>query len=488
MEPDLPKTAALDSENLRKIQALCAQLRSEADAGKRPKIVDLLAGLDGEVRAMALTELLRLDISLRRNSGEEPSPDDYAADLPQDSGLMESVFKQARQARGAAETVSFAKEPRREGKPLPPAGKETVTLDDFISSLSDSGLMTKDEVDAFLTALPAENRPTTAQQLAQAMYRKGRLTRFQAQAVYQGKAKALVLEKYVVLDSLGRGGMGQVYKAQHRRMKRAVALKILPSSATRSPDLVKRFQREVEAAAKLSHPNIVTAYDANEVNKVHFLVMEYVDGKDLASRVKEGGPLAVAKAVDYVLQAARGLEYAHKAGITHRDIKPANLFICKRGLEVDQLKILDFGMVTGSKACDETGVSMADEIYGTPECISPEAAVGGIELDGRADMYGLGCVAYWMLTGKGIFDAPSALAMLLRHIRDEPERPSRRCDTPISESLEDLVMLCLAKDRERRPSALELLDGLAGTGLAAVWTDQAAREWWFDQLPLLMGK
>jgi serine/threonine-protein kinase len=188
------------------------------------------------------------------------------------------------------------------------------------------------------------------------------------------------------------------------------------------------------------------------------------------------------------MQACRSLAEAHSAGLVHRDIKPANLFICKRGLEVDQLKVLDFGMVTGSKACDETGVSMADEIYGTPECISPEAAVGGIELDGRADMYGLGCVAYWMLTGKIVFDAPSALAMLLRHIRDEPERPSRRCDTPISGSLEELVMFCLAKDRERRPSALELLDGLAGTGLAAVWTDQAAREWWFDQLPTLMGK
>jgi len=472
MEPDLPKTAALDSENLRKIQALCAQLRSEADAGKRPKIVDLLAGLDGEVRAMALTELLRLDISLRRNSGEEPSPDDYAADLPQDSGLMESVFKQARQARGAAETVSFAKEPRREGKPLPPAGKETVTLDDFISSLSDSGLMTKDEVDAFLTALPAENRPTTAQQLAQAMYRKGRLTRFQAQAVYQGKAKALVLEKYVVLDSLGRGGMGQVYKAQHRRMKRAVALKILPSSATRSPDLVKRFQREVEAAAKLSHPNIVTAYDANEVNKVHFLVMEYVDGKDLASRVKEGGPLAVAKAVDYVLQAARGLEYAHKAGITHRDIKPANLLLDKSGT----VKILDMGLarieetISPTAGTAEEGLTRSGEVMGTLDYMSPEQGLNTKNADARSDVYSLGCTLFTLLTGRMLYVGQTLVEKILAH-RENPIPSLCGLRKDVSEGLDAVFRKMVAKRPEDRQQSMgELiaeLEACVAAGLAS---------------------
>jgi len=297
---------------------------------------------------------------------------------------------------------------------------------------------------------------------------------------------------YRLLRRLGQGGMGEVWEARHDLLARPAAVKLIRAEQLAKANheaLRRRFEREARATANLGCQHTVTLYDFGVAESgAFYYVMELLNGIDLEQAVEQFGPMPSERVAFLLMQACRSLAEAHSAGLVHRDIKPANLFICKRGLEVDQLKILDFGMVTGSKACDETGVSMADEIYGTPECISPEAAVGGIELDGRADMYGLGCVAYWMLTGKGIFDAPSALAMLLRHIRDEPERPSRRCDTPISESLEDLVMLCLAKDRERRPSALELLDGLAGTGLAAVWTDQAAREWWFDQLPLLMGK
>ena len=297
---------------------------------------------------------------------------------------------------------------------------------------------------------------------------------------------------YRLLRRLGQGGMGEVWEARHDLLARPAAVKLIRAEhlAKANHDaLRRRFEREARATANLGCQHTVTLYDFGVAESgAFYYVMELLNGIDLEHAVEQFGPMPSERVAFLLMQACRSLAEAHSAGLVHRDIKPANLFICKRGLEVDQLKVLDFGMVTGSKACDETGVSMADEIYGTPECISPEAAMGSIELDGRADMYGLGCVAYWMLTGQVLFDAPSALAMLLRHIRDEPERPSRRCDTPISESLEELVMLCLAKDRERRPSALELLDGLAGTGLAAVWTDQAAREWWFDQLPSLMGK
>ena len=161
-----------------------------------------------------------------------------------------------------------------------------VTLDKFVRSLSDCGLMTPEQVEAFLQGLPAERQPKDARELAQAMLRYKRLTKFQAQAVYEGKAGRLVMGNYVILDKLGEGGMGQVFKAQHRRMERLVALKVLPAAATKSPESVKRFQREVKAAARLSHPNIVTAYDADEAGGVHFLVMEYVEGQDLASLVE----------------------------------------------------------------------------------------------------------------------------------------------------------------------------------------------------------
>src|SRR5262249_38422027 len=166
------------------------------------------------------------------------------------------------------------------------------------------------------------------------------LTKFQAEQVWQGKGKSLVLGNYVLLEKIGQGGMGAVYKAEHRRMKRIVAIKMLPPNLLQNPAAVARFQREVEAAARLRHPHIVAADDADEANGVHFLVMEDGDGRDLSALVKRNGPFPVAQAVHCILQAARGLEFAHKKGIVHRDIKPANLLLDSEGV----VKILDMGL------------------------------------------------------------------------------------------------------------------------------------------------
>jgi serine/threonine protein kinase len=217
-------------------------------------------------------------------------------------------------------------------------------------------------------------------------------------------------------------------------------------------------------------------------------VMELLEGIDLERAIVDFGPMRAPRVVNLLIQACRSLAEAHAAGLVHRDVKPANLFVSKLGIEVDQLKVLDFGMVSCEPSPDETRVSMADEIYGTPECISPEAAVGIPNIDGRADIYGLGCVAYWMLTGKVVFESTSAFGMLIRHIKDAPERPSTRGNVSIPESLEELVMTCLAKDREKRPTALQLLDGLVATGLGHMWSDYDAREWWMSKLPKLMEK
>ena len=158
-----------------------------------------------------------------------------------------------------------------------------ITVEQFIERLTQSGLMSAAEVSTFQDSLPPDKRPKDVQQLAQALVQQGKLTKYQAQAVYQGKTKGLVFGEYVVLDKLGEGGMGVVLKAQHRRMKRLVAIKVLSSAAMKQAGAVERFHREVEAAAKLSHPNIVTAYDAGEHQGMHYLVMEYVEGKDLAT-------------------------------------------------------------------------------------------------------------------------------------------------------------------------------------------------------------
>ena len=188
--------------------------------------------------------------------------------------------------------------------------------------------------------MSASERPADAASLAKKLVQAGKLTKYQAANAAQGKAKNLVFGEYVVLDKIGAGGMGQVFKAEHRRMKRIVALKILPPLAVKSPDAVLRFQREVQAAARLEHPNIVAAFDAGEGNGVHFLVMQYVEGQDLFSLVKNHSRLPVASAIDYVTQAARGLAYAHDKGIIHRDIKPPNLLVDRDGT----VKILDMGL------------------------------------------------------------------------------------------------------------------------------------------------
>ena len=297
---------------------------------------------------------------------------------------------------------------------------------------------------------------------------------------------------YRLLHKLGHGGMGEVWEARHDLLARPAAVKLIRSEqlARKNQEaLRRRFEREARATANLACQHTVTLYDFGVAESGEFYyVMELLQGTDLERAVKEFGPMPASRVVHLLMQACRSLAEAHSAGLVHRDIKPANLFICKLGLEVDHLKVLDFGMVSGGKSGDDTRISMADEIYGTPECISPEAAAGAPNLDGRTDVYGLGCVAYFLLTGKPVFESSSAMGLMIRHIRDVPEPPSRRGVGDIPAVLEGLVMMCLAKHRDNRPTALELLDGLAGTGLAGAWSDQDARRWWMKHLPGLMEK
>jgi serine/threonine protein kinase len=298
--------------------------------------------------------------------------------------------------------------------------------------------------------------------------------------------------RYRLLRRLGQGGMGEVWEARHELLARPAAVKLIRPEhlrRTKYETLRRRFEREARATAKLGCQHTVTLYDFGVAESgAFYYVMELLHGIDLERAIEDFGPMPSARVAALIAQACRSLAEAHAAGLVHRDVKPANLFLCKLGLDVDRLKVLDFGMVTGDKASDATKLSMDDEIYGTPECMSPEAAAGAPDLDGRTDVYGLGCVAYWMLTGKPVFEASSAMSLLIKHLREPPEPPSRRGIEGIHEGLEELVMLCLAKDRANRPSALELLDALLASGLCAEWTDNEARAWWMDHLPALMER
>ncbi|MFH1922665.1 MAG: serine/threonine-protein kinase, partial [Planctomycetota bacterium] len=202
-----------------------------------------------------------------------------------------------------------------------------LTLEQFIDYLSDIGFMAADEVYDFLDELPVDNQPRSARRLVQEMLEREKLTDFQAQLMFKGRTKRLIIGNYIILEKIGQGGMGRVYKARHRRMDRVVALKLLPFAARESPEAVSRFGREIKAAARLIHPNIVTAHDADEDEGRYFLVMEYVAGSDLLALVRAQGPLPVATAVNYILQAAEGLVNAHAQKEIHLYIKTANLLL-----------------------------------------------------------------------------------------------------------------------------------------------------------------
>ena len=316
-----------------------------------------------------------------------------------------------------------------------------ITLDDFAAGAVSSGLVPEDELSAVLTANPGLD----AEKLAKELVRQKKLTAFQAKQLWAGKGPSLTIGNYVILDKLGQGGMGMVLKAQHKRMKRVVALKVLSPSVTKTKEMVQRFQREVETVGKLDHPNVVAAYDADEANGTHFLVMQYVEGQDLSGLVKEKGTLPVDKAVQCIVQAARGLEYAHQKGVIHRDIKPANLLLDTQGT----IKILDMGLARIATETAEEGLTQTGAIMGTIDYMAPEQAVNTKLADARSDIYSLGITLWYLLTGRAAYPGESMMSKLLAHRESPiPSLAAARPDVPAA--LDAVFQKMIAKKPEGR--------------------------------------
>jgi formylglycine-generating enzyme required for sulfatase activity/WD40 repeat protein len=353
----------------------------------------------------------------------------------------------------------------------PPAGEKSTAESrstnpppawrDLQAALLKIDLATAAEVDALAKQFDAEHQNDAVEKAIRELVHRRKLTKFQAQVVFQGKAAALVYGDYLVQDKLGAGGMGQVYLAVHRKMRRQVALKVLPSSALKNAEAVKRFEREVEAAAKLVHPNIVIAHDASEQRGTWYLVMEYVAGRDLSKLVKDRGPLPVAEAVGYIAQAARGLAFAHAHGVIHRDIKPGNLLVNDEGI----IKILDMGLARlaaapGDAASPEQGeLTHSGQVMGTVDYMAPEQAVDTSKADAKADVYSLGCSLYRLLTNQPLYTGNTLVEKILAHReRPIPSLCVARPDVP--PALDALFQGLVAKKPEDRPTAAEAVSQL----------------------------
>ena len=333
--------------------------------------------------------------------------------------------------------------------------------------------------DVFLLAVPNYLCALIAPLISHIITRLGREVR-----------KAREMGSYELGELIGAGGMGEVWQATHRLLARPAAIKLIKPEVLgamtkqQSEVLVQRFRREARAAANLRSPHTIQLYDFGVASDgTFYYVMELLNGLDLQTLVSQHGPMTPARAIYLLQQACESLAEAHERGLVHRDIKPANIQVCRMGHYFDFVKVLDFGLVKthGSTEHADLGLTAANAVTGTPAYLSPESAMGE-PVDGRADIYALGCVAYWMLTGRQVFQAPNAMLLMARHIQTPPEPLSRHSAFPCSRELDEVVLACLAKKPAERPATARELSDRLGQCVEQPWTREDAKLWWETRL------
>lgn len=288
------------------------------------------------------------------------------------------------------------------------------------------------------------------------------------------------LGQYTLLQPLGQGGVGLVYAARHAFLQRPTAVKLLQRG--NDATLIARFEREVQLTSRLTHPNTIAIYDFGRTDEGDFYyAMELLDGVSFEGLIREAGPLPAARVVHLIRQVLGALAEAHAIGLIHRDIKPANLMVSVRGGIPDFVKVLDFGLVKETRTEADVAITQTRLILGTPQYLSPEAILGTETVDGRADLYAVGAVAYYLLTGEPVFQGPSVVELCFQHVHEQPIPPSRRCVLAIPESLDAVILRALAKSPSQRfASAQEFMDALDAVILSVPWTSHEADAWWSD--------
>ena len=297
--------------------------------------------------------------------------------------------------------------------------------------------------------------------------------------------RAREIGSYELVQRIGAGGMGEVWRARHRLLARPAALKLIRSevfstSALDSDAIVRRFEREAQDTATLGSTHTIDVYDFGITEEGDFYyVMELLDGVTLQRFVELYGPMESARVAYVVQQVCHSLGEAHSRGLVHRDIKPANIFLCRLGPDYDFVKVLDFGLVKHLDARAGPMLTVEGTTAGTPAYIAPEVALGLGDIDGRADLYSLGCVAYFLLTGQPVFARDTAVATALAHVNEPPLAPSLRSELDIPPALDALILECLAKDPNERPASAQVLARrLAAAVPSDAWTPDSARAWW----------
>jgi serine/threonine-protein kinase len=310
-------------------------------------------------------------------------------------------------------------------------------------------------------------------------------------------AEARRMGSYQLEQLLGRGGMGEVWVAHHRLLARPAAVKLVrPDVVATAVDgasrIMQRFEREAQATAAMRSPHTINLYDYGVASDgTFYYVMELLDGLTADALVRRFGPVPAERAVYLLTQICHSLAEAHDAGLVHRDIKPANVYVCRYGRDVDFVKVLDFGLVktlaSPSDLAPEADLTGTNVISGTPAYMAPEQVLGRAQ-DARSDIYAVGCVGYWLLTGQRVFDGDTAMALAMHHAATPALAPSTRTELPIPAALDAAILSCLAKDPAARPqSASQLSDLLVASVPPGRWPQTRARQWWTEHQPATPG-
>ena len=282
------------------------------------------------------------------------------------------------------------------------------------------------------------------------------------------------LGQYKLVQKLGQGGMGIVYRAEHSMLRRPTAIKLLPIEKV-GEDSVLRFEEEVQRTSELTHPNTIVIYDyGRSPDGMFYYAMELLDGFDLDVLIRRFGPQPAERVIPMLLQLCGALGEAHRKGLVHRDVKPANVFLSRRGGINDFVKLLDFGLVMEWKEVSEE----TQDFAGTPAFSSPESIRDPRSVGPSSDVYSLGCVAYYLMTGSLLFDTENAMQMCIAHVEEKPKELSEKCNGTISEELNRLIMSCLEKSIEKRPHSMEKLAESLNALKTKVWSTEESANWW----------